>query len=70
MSKEAEQVINEEISKNETLCDLSLIEVNRNNLSFILDNLDTNKNIGYIKLSENSNDEIIYGSKKNRNLST
>jgi tetratricopeptide (TPR) repeat protein len=58
MSKEAEQVINEEISKNETLCDLSLIEVNRNNLSFILDNLDTNKNIGYIKLSENSNDEI------------
>jgi len=57
MSKEAEQAINEKISKNETLCDLSLIEVNRNNLSFILDNLDKNSNIGYIKLNENNNSD-------------
>lgn len=48
MSKEVKQGIDEKMSKNETFCDLSLIEVNRNNLSYILDKLDKNRNIGCI----------------------
>ncbi len=55
MSKEAKKVINEEISKNEACCDLSSVEVSPNNLSYILDQLNNNRNIGYIKLIESNN---------------
>ncbi len=60
MSKEAKKIIEEKISKNKTICDLSTIESNRENLSYILEKLEQSSNIGYIKLNENinNNDEI------------
>ena len=56
MSNALKEKIKKEIEKNETVCDLSSIELTEENLSFILKEIKTSLNIGEIIWKEEKND--------------
>ena len=56
MSNVMKEKIKKEVKKNETVCDLSSIELSEENLNFILKEIKTSPNIGEIIWKEDKND--------------